>query len=173
VSGWTEDDARRAMQKANVPADQIDHEMKRNSKPDNLITRTATEHLEPAKRPRRKARQLEGQEQTFYFTWVNSSLEAEVAELIWHPANGGARSKGEAGKLKAQDVRAGVPDIVIDLSVGKYHGGRLELKVADGSASIAQVRRLIRYVELGFFARICVGWHELRDSTLEYLGRAA
>ncbi len=42
--------------------------------------------------------------------------------------NGGARHPAVAGKLKAEGVRAGYPDIVIDCARGPFHGMRVELK---------------------------------------------
>ena len=34
-------------------------------------------------------------------------------DLVWfHPANGGARNKAEAGRFRAMGVRAGVPDLM-------------------------------------------------------------
>ena len=65
--------------------------------------------------------------------FLNSALPPDA---VWfHVPNGGARSKAEAGVLKAMGVRAGVPDIYI------LHRGRsyfIELKPKGRYASQAQ-----------------------------------
>ena len=58
------------------------------------------------------------------------------ADAVWfHPPNGGARSKAEAGIFKAMGVKAGVPDLII------VYRGRvvaIELKSEHGRLSPAQ-----------------------------------
>lgn len=44
--------------------------------------------------------------------------------------NGGGRRPGDAARLKAEGVRAGVPDLVFPLACGAYHGLYLEMKTA-------------------------------------------
>ena len=57
-------------------------------------------------------------------------------DAVWfHPPNGGARSKAEAGIFKAMGVKAGVPDIIV------IYRGRvvcIELKAPGGTCSPAQ-----------------------------------
>jgi len=57
-------------------------------------------------------------------------------DAVWfHPPNGGARSKAEAGIFKAMGVKPGVPDLII------IYQGRMvaiELKALDGRLSPAQ-----------------------------------
>ena len=57
-------------------------------------------------------------------------------DAVWfHPPNGGARSKAEAGIFKAMGVKAGVPDLII------IYRGRvvaIELKGEKGRLSPAQ-----------------------------------
>lgn len=69
---------------------------------------------------------------------------AVVSHLAWraksgvfwfHPANGGGRSKAEAGRLKAMGVVPGVPDLML-LIEGRCYG--LELKSSKGRLSPAQ-----------------------------------
>lgn len=49
--------------------------------------------------------------------------------LIFAIPNGGKRSKATAGKLKAEGVRAGVPDLFLPIARGRWHGLFIELKV--------------------------------------------
>lgn len=49
--------------------------------------------------------------------------------MIFAIPNGGHRSKAVAGKLKAEGVRAGVPDLLVPVARHGYHGAFIELKV--------------------------------------------
>ncbi len=69
--------------------------------------------------------------------WVMIQSEARADVVIFHPANGGARSKAEAGRMKAQGVVAGIPDLIV-IVAGRAHG--LELKTQHGRISPAQKR---------------------------------
>lgn len=57
-------------------------------------------------------------------------------DAVWfHPPNGGARSKAEAGIFKAMGVKAGVPDIII---IWRGRVIAIELKAPNGRLSTAQ-----------------------------------
>jgi hypothetical protein len=49
--------------------------------------------------------------------------------------NGGARHKKTGADLKAEGVKSGYPDIVIDLPCGWFHGMRVEMKRRNGVPS--------------------------------------
>lgn len=66
--------------------------------------------------------------------------------LVWHPANGGRRSKAEAGRFKALGVVAGIPDLVA-IAEGRVFG--LELKTANGRLSDAQREMAARWRAAG------------------------
>lgn len=46
--------------------------------------------------------------------------------------NGGKRNKGVAKKLKAEGVKAGVPDLFLPVARGQYHGLYIEMKNETG-----------------------------------------
>jgi hypothetical protein len=70
-----------------------------------------------------------------------------------HPANGGWRSKAEAGTFKAMGVRAGVPDLL----VWKQGGGhfQIELKAGSGRLSAAQTAWHGTLENLGHRVYVC------------------
>jgi hypothetical protein len=70
-----------------------------------------------------------------------------------HPANGGWRSKAEAGAFKAMGVRAGVPDLL----VWKQGGGhfQIELKAGAGKLSPAQAAWHATVTSLGHRVYVC------------------
>lgn len=81
----------------------------------------------------------------------------DLAGVKWcHVPNGGARVKAVAGKLKAQGVKAGVPDVLIfdrPPSDPACVGVAFELKRADPRKSRVTVEQAAWLVELG-----CRGW---------------
>lgn len=67
---------------------------------------------------------------------VMQHLRIRAREAVaFHVPNGGARSKAEAGRFKAEGVEAGIPDVCI-LFRGRFYC--LELKTSRGRLSPAQ-----------------------------------
>jgi hypothetical protein len=96
--------------------------------------------------------------------------------LDWfHPPNGGGRWRGEGGKLKAQGVKKGVPDIVIlnaPTAEGYRHhvGVVIELKrVSGGVVSGEQKKWLAIFRRQGFYSTVCRGQKEV-EAILAQLG---
>lgn len=58
--------------------------------------------------------------------------------LIYAIPNGGHRKKGVAAKLKAEGVRAGVPDLCWPIARHGYHGLYMELKIGRNRPTDAQ-----------------------------------
>jgi hypothetical protein len=92
----------------------------------------------------------------------------ELARLA-HVPNGGARSKVTAAILKAEGVRSGYPDYVLDVPRGGYHGLRIELKADDGRASDEQCDWLAFLHAQGYAAFVCVGWRRAAHLLLRYM----
>ena len=67
--------------------------------------------------------------QTALFAWAAlHANECPQLRLLLAIPNGGLRNKVTAGKLKAQGVKAGVPDIFLPVARGRYHGLWIEMK---------------------------------------------
>ena len=76
----------------------------------------------------------EHDEQSAIFEWA-ALMQGAYPELglLFAIPNGGKRDKATAGKLKAEGVKAGVPDMCLPVSNGKYHGLFIELKVGENN----------------------------------------
>lgn len=113
--------------------------------------------------------------QVALFAWADA-VRRQHPELRWlHSVpNGGARSARTAGRLKAEGVRRGVPDVLLDVPRGGFHGLRIELK-KPGRYSVTPEQRewIAGYIERGYRAEVCVGWIAARDLIVEYLGQSA
>jgi hypothetical protein len=116
----------------------------------------------------------ESVEQQNLFQWaaLQSSAHPEVA-MLYHIPNGGARSKATAGRLKAEGVRAGVPDLCLPVPRGPYHGLYIELKRRHGGqVSPAQRDWLNRLRERGYAVSVCRGWEDAAQTIMAYLRQA-
>src|SRR3954469_6316800 len=78
--------------------------------------------------------------------------EARGLLAYCHVPNGGARSKTEAGVLKATGVRAGVPDLLVWT---RSSGFGIELKAKAGKLSPAQVACYGTLSSLGHRVYVC------------------
>lgn len=75
----------------------------------------------------------EEQEQAAVFEWVTiMAPQLPELNLLFHIPNGGWRAPATAAKLKAQGVKAGVPDLFLPVARGCYHGLWIELKRRNG-----------------------------------------
>jgi hypothetical protein len=89
--------------------------------------------------------------------------------------NGGKRGKAQAGKLKAEGVKTGVPDVFVALPVGRFHGLYIEMKRVDGGGLSRKQDEWIRdSLALGYMAACCKGaaaaeavWRDYVDGKLE------
>ena len=118
----------------------------------------------------------EHDEQAALFEWADLA-QGEHPELcmLFAIPNGGARHPAVAAQLKAEGVKAGVPDIF--LACAREHGGKtyhglfVELKRADRSnhatsAQRAWIEMLRRY---GYSAVVAYGCAEAQQAIMSYL----
>lgn len=70
--------------------------------------------------------------QVAFFKWWSyycKSVKLDHRLMYAVPNAGAGAQKGQAGKLKAEGVKAGMPDVNLDVARNGYHGLRLEFKV--------------------------------------------
>ena len=117
----------------------------------------------------------EGGEQQSLFLWALYRRAAlPELDLLYHIPNGGSRSKAEAGRFKAEGVKAGVPDICLPVARGGFHGLYIELKREHGGRKSAAQRKWLHDLqEQGYRAVVCRGWREASEALEEYLGGGA
>lgn len=113
----------------------------------------------------------ESEEQAWLFEWAAYQVgKYPELELMHHVPNGGSRNKAEAAKLKAQGVKAGVPDIVLPVARGGYHGLYIELKrLQGGKVSMEQEKWMAKLKGQGYCAKELLGWKAAAEYILWYL----
>ncbi|MBK0059632.1 VRR-NUC domain-containing protein [Pseudomonas sp. S44] len=95
----------------------------------------------------------------------------EVFELIYHVPNGGHRLKEVAVKLKAQGVKAGIPDLVLAMARGGYFGLYIEFKATVDPAPVSPSQQacIRRLNEQGYLAVVCRGHFDAMECLRVYL----
>lgn len=93
--------------------------------------------------------------------------------LLFAVPNGGDRHPAVAAKMKAEGVKAGVPDYLLPVARGGFHGLAIELKTATGSASREQKGWLADLRAQGYRAEVCKGWQQAFDTLTDYLSKEA
>lgn len=122
-------------------------------------------------RPKARRNDWEAIEQKQLFDWLDLQYPKE-SKLIYHVPNGGKRDAITAKKLQGQGVKAGIPDICIDLARGGYFGMRIEFKpnrAHKSTVSPAQQATLYLLNDAGFYATVCYGFEDARQAITAYL----
>ncbi|MCL2071595.1 MAG: VRR-NUC domain-containing protein [Oscillospiraceae bacterium] len=104
------------------------------------------------------------------FQWAawNKSKYPELSLLHAIP-NGGYRPITTAARLKAEGVRAGVPDICLPVARQGYNGLYIELKAPKGRVQANQREWLQDLSEQGYKAVVAYGFEEARTVIEDYL----
>lgn len=93
--------------------------------------------------------------------------------LLMAIPNGGARSAVTGARLKAEGVRAGVPDLFLAVPTALFHGLWVEMKREKGGrVSGAQKAAMAALEDQGFFCVVCNGFQEARRAISDYLGES-
>ncbi|MBC2593754.1 VRR-NUC domain-containing protein [Ruficoccus amylovorans] len=109
--------------------------------------------------------------QVALFKWAKyASARHPGLKLMFAIPNGGARDAITGAMLKAEGVKAGVPDIFLPLSAGGFHGLFIELKTARGHPTPEQREWLMRLRHRGYATVLCRGLDEALDTITRYLG---
>lgn len=115
----------------------------------------------------------EHQEQAALIAWADG-LAGRLPELgmLFAIPNGGARHIATARRLRAEGVRAGVPDLMLAVARGGWHACFVEMKRADGGRLSPEQRQWhAALTAAGYDVRVCKGWEAAARAILAYLGR--
>ena len=113
----------------------------------------------------------ESVEQQCLFRWAayNRGKMPEL-NLMFHIPNGGKRGKCEAGRFRAEGVKAGVPDICLPVARGGKHGLFIEMKRRRGGRVSGEQEAWMEALgKEGYAAVVCRGWEEAAKALTRYL----
>lgn len=113
----------------------------------------------------------EAEEQTLIFEWAGLAQGKYPQLALLHAIpNGGSRNKIEALHLKAQGVKAGVPDIFLPYNNGKHNGLYIELKRMKGGRIREEQSDWIRMLRAnGYMAEVIRGAEAAIKLITDYL----
>lgn len=114
----------------------------------------------------------EAAHQTALMCWCNlPEIQFQYPELqsLFHIPNGGTRDKIEAGHLKSQGVKAGVPDLFLPVARHGKHGLFIEMKIAPNKASAQQQTWIEDLRSQNYGAAIAWSWIEAAQMLELYL----
>jgi len=94
--------------------------------------------------------------------------DPELYECMTAFPAGGLRATKTANDLRAEGLKAGYPDIVIDLPVSVYHGARIEMKAEKGKLSDKQKQKLKSLSGRGYYCAVCYGCDEALEVIRQY-----
>lgn len=113
----------------------------------------------------------ESREQETLMEWAAwcSGKHPEL-KMLFHIPNGGSRNLIEAAHMKAQGVKAGVPDLMLPVARGGFHGLFIELKRQKGGRVSEAQEEWIRVLNReGYLTVVCAGWGEASRMIEKYL----
>lgn len=114
----------------------------------------------------------EAAEQMLVFQWAEWMLgKWPELEHLYHCPNGGSRNPVEAARLKAQGVKAGVPDLFLPVPRVGYHGLYIEMKRQKGGRVSDDQKDWIAFLTAqGYRTAVCKGAEEAIREITQYLG---
>lgn len=126
-----------------------------------------------AVKPEERFLPTEHEEQVRVVSWCGIQAQRGMPELerIFAIANGGARAKATAGKLKAEGVKPGVPDLMLPVPKGIYAGMFIEMKRRKGGTVSAEQKDWTSFLgSMGYKCVVCRGADEAKAAILDYMG---
>ncbi len=112
----------------------------------------------------------ESREQITLFEWaILQECKYPELELLHHIPNGGKRAKTTAIRLKMEGVKPGVPDVMLPVPRGIYHGLYIELKAGKNKTTEKQDKWLSNLKQQGYYTAVCYGWESASEVLLKYL----
>lgn len=108
--------------------------------------------------------------QAAIFCWANQNLDKyPQLKYLFAVPNGFYGSAAQKGKMKAEGLKLGVPDIWLPYYKRTYSGLIIELKVKKNVPTQDQLDWLAFLKQQGYQCWVCYGWQEARDKIVEYL----
>ena len=112
----------------------------------------------------------EHDEQANLITWAAMhEHEHPGLEMLFAIPNGGHRHIRVAAKMKAEGVKAGVPDLFLPVPRGDYHGLFIEMKFGKNKPTAHQRHWLEMLEWHGYKTAVCYWFLDARDVLIDYL----
>lgn len=114
----------------------------------------------------------ESQEQQWLMQWaeLQKSVHPEL-QLLFHIPNEGLRHPATGRRMIAEGMKSGVPDLMLPVPRGGYHGLFIEMKrLKGGVVSDSQKGWLAALRKQGYRCEVCRGYEAAVTVIRDYLG---
>lgn len=112
----------------------------------------------------------ETEEQQALIEWRDYSLgKYPELQLLYAIPNGGDRHPGTAARLKREGVLKGIPDLMLPVARGLFHGLYIEMKTETGKPSKEQKEIIPLLQEQRYCVIVCHGCQAAIDTLIWYL----
>jgi hypothetical protein len=125
----------------------------------------------------------ESTEQIALFEWARfQAKKTPELNLLFAVPNAGIRSSIIGARMKLEGLRAGVPDMFLPIARKAYHGLAIELKIGKNKITTKkQMQRnkknennsqewwLEELNKQGYYAVVCYGFEEAKNTIINYL----
>lgn len=108
----------------------------------------------------------ETQEQRQLIQWCRTDPRAQ---FLFHIPNESVGGQGWLVRNRQMGVKNGVPDLMLPIPAGGYHGLFVEMKKEGGRLSPEQKKWISALNQLGYLAVVAYGWEDARNKILNYL----
>jgi len=113
-------------------------------------------------------REHEAQKNFIIWCQYRTGMYPELERVFAIP-NGGHRHKSVAGRMKAEGVKRGVPDLCLPVPRGGYHGLYMETKIKPNKPTDHQLDWLAFLAQQGYATAVCYGLDGLVKTVEWYL----
>jgi hypothetical protein len=143
--------------------------------PERLTDNELAFYLLQADSPPMRRQQPEHHDQSIIFAWARLYEDKIPAlRLMFAVPNAARRSPRQAAWLKAEGMKAGVPDIWLPVPMGNAHGLVIELKSQRsdgrwGTVTLEQREWLDLLAARGYTTAVCLGAQEAMRTIATYL----
>lgn len=124
------------------------------------------------RRRARTTRKIESPEhdmQKAFFEWLNL-VHPEEDEVTFAVPNGVRCSKSQAVKLKAEGLKAGIPDVFMGVPRGTFPGLFIEFKIKPNKPSEAQKSKIASFKSRGYRCEVIYNIDDAMNLVNEYVG---
>ena len=113
----------------------------------------------------------ESEEQQAVMKWAAAaSGRWPELRLLYHVPNEGQRSMATGGRLRAEGLKSGVPDLCLPSAHGQYHGLYIEMKRTQGSKTTPEQKEWLAALEAeGYQTALCRGADAAIEIITDYL----
>ncbi len=112
----------------------------------------------------------ESVEQQALFRWAAFAAgKYPELRLLYHIPNEGKRSASQGARMRAEGLRAGVPDICLPVPRGGYSALYIELKAGRNKPTDDQLAWLAALDAAGNKTAVCWGWQAASKAVKAYL----